>query len=474
VWKRIAGGLVALIALGGGGAWLFAQTDQGREVLTGFKKPEKSTVVRVETAGRGDLVRSISAPGSIEPRTKVEISAQVSARIVALPFREGQDVRKGDVVVRLDAEDLAAAVESARASLRGEEARLEGARATVAETAAELGRLRELFDSRDISKSQLDAAAAAHQRALANVRATEHAMEIARANITRAQKNLDYAVIISPIDGTITKLNAEVGELVVVGTLNNPGSVIMTIADLRNMIMRARVDETNIGPVRPGQTARVTLNAFPGRTFNGAVQRVRLLREVARDGTGYVETEIAMELSPGDRLFTAGTGNASIDVERLDDVMKIPSQAVMDRRVEDLPSEIAAGNPWIEPGRAFAWVVYRWGEDGTAVVTPVSIGSSDLTHTVILGGLREGDRVIVGPHRELAKMEHGKKIEAQPSRAEKREADEERRGEEEKGKPQEEDGQHQDDTSPSSAAASPQTAPPANTGESAPRVKEGN
>lgn len=411
MWKMLGISIALLLLAGAGGGFFLAKTDRGREFSARFKKPEQRTVVRVESVGRGDLVRTVNAPGSVEPRTKVEISAQVSARIIALPFREGEEVKRGDVVVRLDAEDLTAALESAQASLRGEEARLEGARATVAETAAELGRLRELYDTRDISKSQLDAAEAAHRRAIANVRASEHAIEIARANITRAQKNLEYAVIISPIDGTITKLNAEVGELVVVGTLNNPGSVIMTVADLRNMIMRARVDETSVGPVRPGQPARVTLNAFPRRVFDGKVERVRLVREVARDGTGYVETEIALELEPGDRLFTAGTGNADIDVEMLRDVMKIPSQAVVDRRVEDLPHEVAQGNPFIEQGRAFAWIVYRLGDDGTTVATPVTIGSSDLTHTVILGGLNEGERVVVGPHKVLVEMAHGKKVE---------------------------------------------------------------
>jgi HlyD family secretion protein len=414
VWKLFVASVVVLLLLGGAAATYLAGSGEAGGLKARFSKPEPKTIVRVEGVPRGDLVRTINAPGTIEPRTKVEISAQVSARIVALPFREGEDVRKGDVVVRLDADDLAAALESARASLRGDEARLEGARATLAEAAAELGRIRELHDTRDVSKAQLDAAVAAHQRASANLRASEHAVEIAKANIARVQKSLEYTVIISPIDGTITKLNAEVGELVVVGTLNNPGSVIMTVADLRKMIMRARVDESNVGPVRRGQPARVTLNAFPGRTFAGQVERVRLLREIARDGTGYVETEISIELEPGDRLFTAGTGNAQIDVEQLSDVMKVPSQAVIERRVEDLPREITENNPCIDPGRSFAWIVYRLGEDGTAIATPVSIGSSDLTHTVIVAGLKPDDRVIVGPYKMLLTMAHGKKVEQEP------------------------------------------------------------
>lgn len=409
MWKWIVGSLVTLALLCGGGGFVVAGTEQGREFVKQFQPKTQATEVRLEEAARGDLIRVVSSPGSVEPKTHVEISAQVSARIVALPFREGDDVRKGDVVVRLDADDLAAAVESAKASLRGEEARLEGARAALAEAEADLGRVRELFDTKDVSKADLDTAEAVYLRAVANVKAGEHSVEIARSEIVRAEKNLEYAVIQSPIDGTITRLDAEVGELVVIGTLNNPGSVIMEIADLSTMLVKARVDESNIAPVREGQSAKIYINAYPDRVFKGTVERVGLKQAVDTDGTGYFETEILVHMEEGERLRSGLTANAEIEVQTLAGVIKVPSQAVLDRRVDDLPPAVAEAARAVAGNKAFARVVYLV-ENGKTVARPVSIGSSDLTHTVVLSGLSEGEKIITGPYRVLVDLKHDQAV----------------------------------------------------------------
>lgn len=263
MWKWLVGiALFLLLSLAGGGYYLYS-SGIAEELRQKFQPGAKPTTVRTMIVRRGDLVRTVSTPGQVEPKTKVEISAQVSARIIALPFREGQDVASGDVVVRLDGRDLAALLDSAKAMLRSEEARLEGARAAYTNAQTELGRRRELFSSKDISRADLDQAEVEFRRAESSLRVAEHAIDIARANILRAEKDLENTIIRAPFDGVITKLNAEVGETVVVGTLNNPGSVIMEIADLSVMLLKARVDEANIAPVRLGQRARVYVNAYP-------------------------------------------------------------------------------------------------------------------------------------------------------------------------------------------------------------------
>lgn len=405
MWKWLLGTLLLFALFCGGGGYFVAATETGQQLVSQLKPKTPTTEVRVETVSRGDLVRVVSAPGAVEPQTNVEISAQVSARIVALPFREGDQVKRGDVIVRLDSDDLVAALESSKAALRGEEARLEGSRAALAEAEAELGRVRELFDTKDVSKADLDAAEAAYLRALANVKAGEHAVEIAKAEIVRAEKNLEHAVITSPIDGVITRLDAEVGELVVIGTLNNPGSVIMEIADLSTMLVNARVDEANIAPVRAGQSAKVYINAYPDRVFTGRVQRLGLKQQVDTDGTGYFEAEILLDLEDGERLPAGLTANAEIEVQTLTDVVKVPSQAVLDRRIEDLPAPLIDAARAVAGSKAFARVVYVFA-DGKAQARPVEIGSSDLTHTVVLAGLQPGDRIITGPYRILVDLKH--------------------------------------------------------------------
>lgn len=409
MWKWLLGiALVLVLGCVGSGYWMVS-SGQYEKLRKQFSGEGKATTVRLEPVLRGDLTKTVSAPGLIEPRTKVEISAQVSARIIALPFREGQEVRKDDVVIRLDAEDLAARVDSAKARLNSTQAALQGAKATYENAASELARRKELFDTKDISKAELDQAEEAFRAAESRLRQAEFSIDIARADLSAAEKDLSNAVIVAPFDGVITKLDAEVGELVVVGTLNNPGSVIMEIADLSDMLMKAKVDEANVAPVQPGQSAKVFINAYPERTFTATVERVKLFRQLDTDGTKYFETELKLEVPEGMTLRQGLTANADIGVETLREVMLVPSQAVVDRNVDDLPKE-ALASQHLDKNKKYARVAYVFSE-GKVVARPVSIGPSDLTKTVVLGGLEEGDKIVAGPYKALVSLKDGQKVE---------------------------------------------------------------
>lgn len=408
MWKWIVGFLLVIVlALAGGGVW-FVQSGQLSKMREMFDPSAKATYVRVEDVKRGDLVRVVSAPGVIEPLQKVDISAQVSARIVAMPYREGARVKKGDVIVRLDADDLNASLESAKAQLRSEEARLAGAQASMENMTQELGRKRELFSSKDISKSELDTAEAEYSRSVSTFNQVTHAISIAKANISRAEKNKSYTTISSPFDGVVTSAAAEEGELVVVGTLNNPGSVIMQVADLNSMIVKAKVDETNIAPVKIGQRAKVYINAFPNRTFGGVVQTIQPLRIVDRDNTAYFMTEIKLEIPEDVVVYSGMTGNVDIEVETFSNVVKVPSQAVVERLVEELPAD-AVRDGAVDRNKKWARVVYAY-ENGKARVFPVAVGPSDLTDTVILKGLEESTKIIVGPFKALVGLKADQKL----------------------------------------------------------------
>lgn len=408
MWKWLVGIFVLLAAMCGGAGFFLFGTDQGKAMIEQVRPKENPTEVRLSSVERGDLVRLVSAPGSIEPKTKVSIGAQVSSKITAMPFREGDSVRKGDVLVRLDADDYVAALESAQAQLKGEEARLAGLKADLVQTRLDRDRTRELYETKDVAKMDLDAAEARFLRSQASVQAGEHSIEIARANIARAQKNLEFCTIVSPMDGTITRRNNEVGEQVL-GTFNNIGTIILEVADLSRMLMKAKVDETNIAPVEAGQRAKVYLNAYPDDPLEGSVEKVQLHRQLDRDGSGYVEVEVLITQRPGQTLQTGLTGNVEIEVETFHDVLKVPSQAVLDRRVDELPKSVTDSSPYVNKARTFARVVYTV-EEGKARPIPVSIGSSDLTHTVIVAGLTEGQRVITGPYRVLVGLKNDQKV----------------------------------------------------------------
>lgn len=408
MWKWLIGlGLAIVIGLGMGGFFI-ARSEGFAELMASFSGGEKPVEVRLGKIEKGSVIRTVNAPGSVEPKTKVQISAQVAARVTALPFREGERVKKGDVVVRLDSRDLVAALESTQASKKAEEARLEGAQATLVRSVNELERQKSLAATGDASKSALENAESEYLRAKSQVDSSTQNIEIARANIARARKDLENTEIVAPFDGVVTKLTVEVGELVLVGTFNNAASVIMEIADLDVMLLKARVDEANVAPVKAGQKARVFINAFRGRTFDGNVDRVGLKRIVDRDGTGYYEVEILVQ-KPADTLLYSGlTANTDIEVETFADVLKVPSQAVVDRKLDDLPKEFA-NSASVDKTKSFARVVFTY-KDGKASPVPVSVGPSDLTHTVLLSGVEEGTTIISGPFKVLADLKDGKKV----------------------------------------------------------------
>lgn len=412
---------VLFLVLAGGGAFFFLNSAKGKEMMQSFKPGTKAKEVRLALVERGKLIKTVSAPGVIEPETNIKISAQVSARITALPFRAGDQVKAGDVVCRLDSVDLKARVDSALARLAATKARLGGAEANAIMARAEFGRSKELFDSGDTPRSDLERAEASYLESQSSLDALKAEVMSAEADVVAAQKDLDNAVMTSPIDGVMTTLNAEVGELVVVGTLNTPGSIIMEIADLSRMLLKAQVDETNIRPVKPGQRAQIYTPYDPDGELTGTVGRINLKREVNQaDGTGYFEVEILVDVPEGVRLLSGLTANTEIEVEIFDGVLKVPSQAVLDRRVDELPKELADGSPHVDKSKTFARIIFVE-KGGKAIATPVSIGPSDLTHTVVLGGLTEGDRVVAGPFRELSGLKNDALIVDEAEAAAKRE-----------------------------------------------------
>jgi HlyD family secretion protein len=403
-----------------------------------FTPEPHRTEVRTDPAQRRPLIETVSAPGGIEPLTMVEISAEVSARIEQLPLREGDPVRRGDVLIKLDDMDLRAALKAWKARrdgeqfrLQSEQARLAGLRKTLAFARKTLERQAALYDTGDVSRSTLDDALERVQDLEAGIEASTHSISViesslaaAEADIDRAEDDLTNAVIRSPIDGVVTLLNAEVGEVVLVGTMNNPGTVIMIVADLTRMILNARVAESDIASVAKGQEAKIFINAYTDEVFHGIVRKIALQRTVELDGTGYFETEIELELEAGRTIFSGLVANVDIEVAEHGGVV-VESQAVVERMVDDLPADIRR-NPLVNRAKRTVSVVYRVIDD-KAICTPVKTGASDLTHSIVVEGLEEGEEVVVGPFKVLEKIKHDElvKHEDEPEAAEQEEADQE-------------------------------------------------
>ncbi len=402
------------------------------------------TAVRLEAVEVGELVEVVSAPGQVEPVTNVTISARVSARIAEVPFDAGERVTKGDpdadppvpasVLLRLDSTDLEALLRSAQARRDGQAAQieveqsriasqvatLEGTQASLDEAKRDLNRNRELVASGDVSQSAYEQSQMRHDEldsrytsAKANLEASRRALKVAGysllaadADIERAKDNLSYTTITSPIDGVVTIVNVEPGELAVTGTMNNRGTVLLEVADLSTMLVVAQLDEADVGLVHEGQPARVRMLAYPDRIFDGTVRSVAL--SATRLGTKFFKTEILLD-THGEHIYSGLTADAEIEVARHTGVLTVPSQAVLGRPIDDLPVDIRDDSEFVDKDKTIATVVYRF-IDGKAVVTPVKIGPSDVTHTVILGGLEAGERVIVGPYKALEGLKHDQSV----------------------------------------------------------------
>lgn len=439
--KILIGIVVSVIVLGGVG-WVVATK------IGGMSSEPTAVSVKVEEVGRGKLVEIVSAPGQVEPKTKVQISARVPARINELPYDEGEVVKKGQVVVQLDASELEAELRATEARAAGQKAQLDEATARVeaqgaqieadrimlADAERDLNRQMQLLESSDVSQSIVDTAKAKfdqlkHQLESAesqleanrlNLKVISHQIEAAEAEIMRAKEDLGYTTITSPIDGIITRLNAKAGEMVVTGTMNNPGTVIMEISDLSEMQVDAQIDESNVAAVKEGQKATVRITAYPDEEFTGVVDLVGL--DTAEDQRGsnnfsssslqgkWYRARIILDTN-GRRIPVGLSADVDIETKVHEDVIKIPTQAVMGRSPEEIP-EKSRSRPEVDMNKTLITVVFRY-EDGKAVLTPVTIGSGDMTHTVIESGLKLGEQIITGPYKVLPELKDGQAVKAE-------------------------------------------------------------
>jgi HlyD family secretion protein len=402
------------------------------EFLPSFANKDDALAVRIAKVTARELVETVSAPGELDPEVKVDVSAEVSARILEIPFREGATVRQGEVIVKLDDRDLQASLlaqmarrDGERFRLRSEQERLAGPTSQLANAKATLERQESLFKTGDVSRASLDDAIARVRELEAAIAAAREGLSViesslaaAEADIDRARELLKKTTIMAPIDGQITELNAEPGELVVVGTMNNAGTRILTVADLATVRLKAKVAESDVARVRAGQDATVRVNAYRDREFRGTVERVALSRgtEASFGGSGatagsgsggWFKCEVSLDLPEGETLLSGLAANVDIVVDRTNGLL-VPSQSLLERAADDLPAELAE-HPLVDKVRRKATVVFCMVE-GKAVLRLVRTGPSNLSDTMIVEGLSEGDVVVTGPYRVLERLKDGDAI----------------------------------------------------------------
>lgn len=391
-----------------------------------------ATSVTVEEVTKRTITETVTASGKVQPVTEVKISPDVSGEIVAILVKEGDFVNRGDLLVRINPDIYMSALDRVEASLNTSRANLANARARKAQAEAQFinaravfQRNQTLFDQETISESEYDAARAQYLVAQAEVEAgnqsviaSEFQVKSAEATLREARENLTKTNIFSPMDGTISRMDAELGERVV-GTSQFAGTEILRIANLNEMEVQVEVNENDIIRVNEGDTALIEIDAWMNQQFKGRVTSISnsaLTQSMGVDQVTNFEVKIRIlpqsyqhllrpdhpHLSP----FRPGmSASADIQTQTAVDVLSVPIQAVT-TRADAQPTDTLSNNDNESPfvmSRRIQEFVFVLQEDNTVKLSPVESGVQDSNHIEILSGLSEGDKVVTGPFRAVSR-----------------------------------------------------------------------
>jgi len=412
----------------GVGAVVIVGAIVGASVLS--RPKPKGEEVYMAKAAKTDLSSFVSATGRIEARTKVNVQSSVIGEIRELPVKEGDVVKKGDLLVQIDPERYRTEVDRLLSAVRMQKIAIEQAEVSLENSQRKFQRNESLRGGSGLVSqeayevSELDF----HSRSI-ELRSLKEQVQQADASLARARDDLSKTTIRSPMDGTVTQLNAEKGEITLTGTMNNPGTVIMVVSDMGEILATVDVDETRVTQVRLGQPARVVVDAvgeakpYTGKVFEiagSAVQR-------AGQQTQVFEVKVALDTVDA-QLRPGMTAKARIETQSAKDVVTVPIQAVMLRPAGELAKAAAGGakakddakNAEAKPDDAgkddakkvdakvgetkeCVFVV----ENGKARLRAVKSGLSDETSVAVVEGLKEGETVVTGPYRGLRDLKDG-------------------------------------------------------------------
>lgn len=374
-------------------------------VLSMNARRGNGTEVRVEVVEKRDLTSTVTASGNVRARRKVDISSDISARVAELLVDEGEDVEEGQVLLRLDPSRYEAAVNRSLANLKQSQAQVAQSRANFAQARREAERkeaLRE-SDSLLVSRREVENAQTDLDVRSSLLEAAEFGVGQAQAALDEARDQLSKTVIAAPMTGRVTRLNVEEGETVIVGTMNNPGSLVLTVSDLSVMEVVLEVDETDVPEISLGDSAKVDLDAFPELEFAGVVTEIgnSAIRPPSQAaGTGQTPTidfEVVVTLwDPPAELRPDLSATAEVVTETRTDQLSIPIIALTLREEDSV--EAANGDRRAEESGDPVEGVFVV-QDGRAVFTAVEIGIAGQEYFEVTSGLSLGDTVVSGPYQ---------------------------------------------------------------------------
>lgn len=406
-----------------------------------FRKKEEIVTIQTEKVQRRDLTELVVANGRVYPVLQVKISPEVSGEIIELPVKEGQQVKKGDLLLRIKPDFYAASKRSAEASYQAAVANKDLSAANLRKAEIEEARNKAMLDNKLISDSAYLEIKTACDVARSSFRASEHQVNVAKAALQRAEEELAKTTIVSPLTGTVSKLNSQLGERVV-GTAMMTGTEVMVIADLNEMEARVDIGEVDVVLIAIGQKARLEVEAFRERKFTGVVTEIaNSSRGLGGQGAGgggggggggqgqeATRFEVKIRINDKETFRPGMSVTAEIETRSRTNVLCVPIQSVTtrlpksekekDKSKDGTNAIVAAVKTTNAPGTDRkkddgpkpVEVVFLH-DGGVVRALPVKRGISDDNYTEITAGLTEGQEVVSGGYKAISRdLEDGKKV----------------------------------------------------------------
>jgi len=384
------------------------------------KNRQKLTEVQVDKVKRQRLISKVNASGKIQPKKDVDISASIPGKIIKLPIEEGDRVSQGDFLLQIDPAPYEAALANSKAALSGARSDLESARASLKQTEQTFHRKSKMWDEKSglISQDEYERSKTEYDVQKTRVQAAQHQIEQAIANVARSQDDLNKTRVTAPMSGIVVRRAVEEGEVAVIGTMNNPGTVLLTIADLSVMEAELEVDETDIGSLQLGQKSTVTVDAFPGKKFSGEVTEIGNSPIVKGTGTNQEATDFKVTITlkkPEVTLRPGLTADGEIVTAVRDSTLTVPIQALVIRDMSKGDKAKALPKEEREKEGVFAML------GGKAVFKPVKTGALGEMDIEVTEGLKENEEIVSGTYQTLRELKDGDGIKIQKEEDKKKE-----------------------------------------------------
>ncbi len=383
------------------------------------KGQTKAVEVRTEKIETRDLVASVTASGQIQPRTKVNVSADVTGKIVRLAVKEGDIVKKGQFLLQIDPEQVTAALQRAEAGLASSKAQAAQSRANLLQAQRNYDRQLQIKKQSPelVSVEQVEQLKTQTEVSTALLEAAGFSVTQAIASVRDAKQALTRTTIVAPMSGKITRLVVQEGETAIMGTLNKDAATLLTISDMSVLETKVKVDETDVARISLGDSAIIQIDAFPDTTFVGRVVEISN-SSVAKSGgaaTGdqAIDYEVKVQLlNPPIDTRPDFSATAKIVTASRSKVLSIPIIALTVRENEKFPNadtavKVGRGQPAKEVGKRDVEGVCVVGTDNKVSFRPVKVGIAGERHFEVLDGLKVGETIVAGTYQAIRELKDG-------------------------------------------------------------------